>query len=436
MLVGALVLLLLQSGAGAQSSTVTFRKYLAREAFKKYTDDQADSLYRATSVGISNFVTLTVFTNSYEVKFDTRHAKSLWDSIHPKYVIDGVLDWKKYNSDHASTFAAFAYGRGSASGPWPDGKCYFTPGTVVQSINIPQTLDRLTKIEFTSYSVLTSGGARYGAFAAAVGGSKNTFNETYYTSDHTTALNQHLNACWKGIDFYTYGTVGYVGIPYPKLFFGQTLRSLFPLYYDAEPVVSFDGLTFVGLTEAELDRSCTEALCPGYQTPVSNPGVPAPPSSGAPPCEKADGTTSGNPYDCAPTDSELNCSIIDLPCNLRKLFIPRKDFITGKLQNREHGVNLNIPVTIVNQWCVNVKIVSESENSVCLDFTRLSLDEKTKDQYRFMIFWGTFLWLLHFLGVPFLGSRQTAGNTARGMADSVNDIGNAAARGINSGGRK
>lgn len=30
-----------------------------------------------------------------------------------------------------------------------------------------------------------------------------------------------------------------------------------------------------------------------------------------------------------------------------------------------------------------------------------------------MIFWGTFLWILHFLGVPFLGGRQSMGDAAK-----------------------
>lgn len=41
-----------------------------------------------------------------------------------------------------------------------------------------------------------------------------------------------------------------------------------------------------------------------------------------PPCKRSDGSTSGNPYDCAPRDSEVNCSVIDIPCNFRKFFLP------------------------------------------------------------------------------------------------------------------
>ena len=41
-----------------------------------------------------------------------------------------------------------------------------------------------------------------------------------------------------------------------------------------------------------------------------------------------DGGGGGLTWDDAPIDSELNCSIIDIPCNLRLLFIPQQDWIS------------------------------------------------------------------------------------------------------------
>lgn len=63
-------------------------------------------------------------------------------------------------------------------------------------------------------------------------------------------------------------------------------------------------------------------------------------------CTKADGTTSGNPYDCAPVDTSVNCSIIDIPCNFKKLFIPTKN-LDDYRQSIERVASDKFPFNVV-----------------------------------------------------------------------------------------
>lgn len=174
------------------------------------------------------------------------------------------------------------------------------------------------------------------------------------------------------------------------------------------------GVDIAGLTNASA--TCTPEICPALVAAST-----APPGAGtggtggtggAAACTKPDGTTSGNPYDCAPQDAELKCSILDIPCNLRKLFIPSSDWFKTKLTKRDLGFNVNLPVTIVNSWDLDVTIAGK-QIKTGINFKGLEISEKGKDQYRFMMFWGTFLFLLSYIGVPFLGTRTHLANGAR-----------------------
>jgi hypothetical protein len=135
---------------------------------------------------------------------------------------------------------------------------------------------------------------------------------------------------------------------------------------------------------------------------------PPPPPGPTPPPDPADPAT-------PPADPATNCSFIDIPCNLRRLFIPTPGFITDKIMGSSFGININLPVTVVNEWCVDIPL-NGSAMPMCLNFAGLTISERGMDQWRFMIFWGTFLWLLSYLGVPFLGTRQSMGDAGKESA--------------------
>lgn len=129
----------------------------------------------------------------------------------------------------------------------------------------------------------------------------------------------------------------------------------------------------------------------------------------SPACTKADGTTSGNPYDCAPSDAETLCGIIDIPCNLKKLFIPRSEFLNEKLKGGV-GLTVKFPITVAESWMFPVTLAGQTFD-VGLSFAAFDLGESAKDQFRFLAWWGAFLFLLAYIGLPIVGGR-------RGMADA------------------
>lgn len=133
-------------------------------------------------------------------------------------------------------------------------------------------------------------------------------------------------------------------------------------------------------------------------------------------CTTTTGTKTNNQYDCNPSDTETQCNVLNLPCNLKRLFIPRNDFIQDKIDNMDFGINIDFPVKSVDSWSVKI----DDHTTISIDFGLLKLSEETKDQLRFMIFWGCLLWILRFVGVPFLGDKQSVGEGAKKDAELYN----------------
>lgn len=131
------------------------------------------------------------------------------------------------------------------------------------------------------------------------------------------------------------------------------------------------------------------------------------------PTNPTDPTTPTAPTN--PTDNTTNCGIIDIPCNLRRLFIPSENYLRDQFNSltpERLGINTNIPVTVLDRWCWTIPMGSVlNDINACIVFPP-EMSEQGKDQLRFIIFWGTFLYILHVLGIPFLGPKQSQGDLA------------------------
>lgn len=176
-----------------------------------------------------------------------------------------------------------------------------------------------------------------------------------------------------------------------KKYLGDDAANLDDAYTKQQPCWIQDRLIF-RLSEAMQNGSKTipDSPVPTDPTDPNNPNNPAQP----------------------PTDNNTRCSIIDIPCSLRMLFIPSDGFLTDRL-NQGVGINVNIPITASQGWFTNITFAGQTFR-VGADFSPFTFNEQTLDQFRFYAWWSTFLFLLAYLGVPFLGGRK-------GMADSAQD---------------
>ena len=405
-LLGALVVLLGNTAGAAELVGWNFKRYLTMEFFKALSDDQAYDWLSAAdgNILVENIV---VQRNGRRITFNAPAAQVHWPNFYMQYPNMNIIEWLEFNDDYRPHVEKFNY---SNLGEWmPDGYCFYSPGTKVKGFEFTS----LTKIEFESHSKNSPGGVRYNARTRwGTGQSLMGSGETYYTSDHKRDADIWLGACWQ-----TSKITEYVFLPYGpymtradgKVFLGNALRGSALAYYENTQVPNYTGFTYEGYTESELVAECTEVLCPGYGggSTGTNPGAGG--STGGtttPPCTRSDGTTSGNPYDCAPTDNETSCSIINLPCNFKKAFIPRDNFLQYEVP-KIFSKQWNLPTQVVDEITVNLPIYGK----VGLNFAGLTMNSTFQGMLKLMAAFASLFWLLNFFGIP-----NILGN-ARGSSD-------------------
>lgn len=416
-LLGALVVLLgsVGSTAGAQTIIFTVKRYAAIQSFKAMTDEQAMAWIK-TAEGVNpQVVSVTIPSINRIVKWIG--ANGMWSSINQKYPNENILAWKSFDAQHVSTLAGLGGGGDNTYSSL--GKCYVTPGfntTLVRSnggplINTSQGLEPLELFGKLGYSGGKTWAYQVGLLNETVQMPPGTTN---YLSDFSSRYADITKGCYVGGGIYDFSQLPYGPVVQPLPYLGNALRGAAIAYYEGEQTPSYDGLVIEGYTDSDLLAECTAALCPGY-TPGgggTDPGTGGTGGTTTPACTKPDGSTSGNPYDCAPKDEDTKCSFIDIPCNLKYLFIPRKEFLSEKLKDGV-GLTVKFPLTVTDKWTTNITFAGTTF-PVGADFSTLEWNEEAKDQFRFYAWWATFLFLLSYLGVPFL-------NGKKGMADAAQD---------------
>lgn len=400
-MVGALVLLL---GNMASALEFTNRRFLAIETVKTLTNAEVYDLLRATSQAtpLPNRTIPIPSVNKTVVITDP--IRDVIMSALPRHTTPVYLSFMSWRNAHSTTFAGFQYAGG------PDGVCWQRAGTVLSSV------------ETNSWQAAEFSSGKPDYYKAYVTIRTSSGPYTWYSGessykDHDGKVVPFVNQCFNAdkFTFYDYFTAGnvYTDLPLymtpsPSEVGGGAVRASLQSYYENEQTPSYAPFQFVGYSDAQLDSACSFAACPSTGNP-SDPGPGGPP---APACTRPDGSTSGNPYDCAPKDEDTKCAFIDIPCNLKYLFIPRKDFLTEKLKDGV-GLTVKFPITITNEWKADIKFAGHTFKAGA-SFDMLNWSEETKDQFRFYAWWSTFLFLLSYLGVPFMAGK-------RGMADAAQD---------------
>jgi hypothetical protein len=133
-------------------------------------------------------------------------------------------------------------------------------------------------------------------------------------------------------------------------------------------------------------------------------------------CTKADGTKTTSQVLCAPTDSETNCSILDLPCVLRKLLIPDPQRIKDMMSVQALGKTLNLPIRSVDSWEFDLVLAGTRQHFV-LDFSWMVIPDSFKNVIDAIIGASLTFWLFNYLGLPNpLGSPRGGGTVVSDTA--------------------
>lgn len=128
-------------------------------------------------------------------------------------------------------------------------------------------------------------------------------------------------------------------------------------------------------------------------------------------CTTSSGSTSTNQYDCAPKDTETSCSILDIPCNLKKLFVPAPDYFKKTLNNVSLSEKLHLPIRSVDHWDIQVKFMGTDIQTIPLVFD----DFFTEDARKMLLYLERiciFFWVLNTLGLPNPFGRSVGGADA------------------------
>lgn len=151
-------------------------------------------------------------------------------------------------------------------------------------------------------------------------------------------------------------------------------------------------------------------------TDPTDPTEPAPVPGGVPTtCTTASGSTTTNQFECAPTNDETKCSVLDIPCNLKKLFVPDPDFF-GKLFDADKvSHQLELPVVITNTW--DFQLLGER---VSFDWRTIVIPDLVKDMIIGVLYVRQGFWVMSFLGMPLpFGSPSGGGAIPGQIGDAV-----------------
>lgn len=134
------------------------------------------------------------------------------------------------------------------------------------------------------------------------------------------------------------------------------------------------------------------------------------------------GNNSGGNNNPAPVLSDATkCNIIDIPCNMIKLFVPRDGFLENHLKKKESLPNIYMPVKVVDSF--DMKELMGNRAEVCIgaidaacsgpvsilpkiDFTYIRFPYEFFAIFKFVTWWAVFFFVLHWLGLPIMQSAK------------------------------
>lgn len=141
-------------------------------------------------------------------------------------------------------------------------------------------------------------------------------------------------------------------------------------------------------------------------------------------CTKAgDTVTTTNQYDCAPKDAETSCTVLDIPCNLKKLFIPNTDRLKAMMSAQNLTQTLQMPTRVVDEWEFKLKMPGDVVRTFKIDFRPYIIPEEAMVGIKFVIGVALLLWAVNFTGIPnpLGGKAGGAGEAVGFVADRVQD---------------
>ena len=133
-------------------------------------------------------------------------------------------------------------------------------------------------------------------------------------------------------------------------------------------------------------------------------------------CTKPDGSKSTNQFDCTPIDSGSNCNLLDIPCNLKWLFIPDPEHIKVMFALDGLQKTLHLPIQSVDYWEFELYI-GDTKQTFRLPFNLFVIPDKVKTFIDALIGIAITSWVLNYLGLPNPLGRSSGGSDV--VSDSI-----------------
>lgn len=112
-------------------------------------------------------------------------------------------------------------------------------------------------------------------------------------------------------------------------------------------------------------------------------------------CDKPGGGKSTAQYECTPKDQDTSCNVINLPCNLKALFVPRSEVLKEIFSAVNITHALNLPVVVSKHWEFDLL-----GQHVKFDWNVIELPQAVKNFILATLWLRQGFWVMAYLGMP------------------------------------
>lgn len=302
----------------SEAGALTVGQYEAIQAFRRLDVQQANAYARSGSTQ-----NVKILLESAVVSITAR--PELFEKlISGKYTTSDYRKKVAFDNDHVTTFGGYNY---SSVGSWSsDGVCWLLPNAKygVYS-NDSLYLKKLSFFSGRELQTAPNGSTYY--WYAAIPGWEQPQGKLFNMSSGRISFRFDASICHGEMPFYEHVHTAYTGFADPDEVVRRNVITVMSHYLQDGGDMQQAGVSLRMLRDVDETTSCTSELCPDMSS--------------------SDSTADAGRGD-APADESTGCSILDIPCNLRTLFIPRD----GYLQSRIDSINASdspLPIAPVSR---------------------------------------------------------------------------------------
>ena len=309
----------------SEAGALTVGQYEAIQAFRRLDVQQANAYARPGSTQKTK-----VLLQDAVVSIDAR-PEFFEKLISEKYVTPDYRKKIAFDNDHVTTFSRYNY---SSVGSWSsDGVCWLLPNARYEIYsNDSLYLKKLSFFSGREPQTARDGSTYY--WYAAIPGWEQPQGKLFNMSSNRSSFRFDNSICHGEMPFFQHVHTAYTGFTDSDEVVRRNVITVMSHYLQDGGDVQQAGVSLRMLRDVDETTPCTPELCPDMSS--------------------SDGTADASRGE-APVDDSTSCSILDIPCNLRTLFIPRDNY----LQSRIDAINASespLPIAPVSRIAFGIPV--------------------------------------------------------------------------------